>query len=92
VSGGGCIAAELRDECLNQEIFYSLKEAQIVIEQWRNQYNTIRHTHRSDIGRLRRRHPRANQSTWIVMLQSSNLYLLGPKYPSDQRPAQEAPD
>jgi putative transposase len=36
------IAAELRDECLNQEIFYSLKEAQIVIEQWRNQYNTIR--------------------------------------------------
>jgi hypothetical protein len=33
------IAAELRDECLNQEIFFSLKEAQIVIEQWRNQYN-----------------------------------------------------
>ena len=33
---------ELRDECLNQEIFYSLKEAQIVIQQWRNQYNTIR--------------------------------------------------
>jgi putative transposase len=29
-------------ECLNQEIFYSLKEAQVVIEQWRNQYNTIR--------------------------------------------------
>ena len=33
---------KLRDECLNQEIFYSLKEAQIIIEQWRNQYNTIR--------------------------------------------------
>jgi hypothetical protein len=32
--GSGYIAAELRDECLNQEIFYSLKEAQIVIEQW----------------------------------------------------------
>jgi len=32
----------LRDECLNGEIFYSLKEAQIVIEQWRNQYNTVR--------------------------------------------------
>jgi hypothetical protein len=27
------IAAELRDECLNQEIFYSLKEAQVVIGQ-----------------------------------------------------------
>ncbi len=33
---------KLRDECLNGEIFYSLKEATIVIEQWRNQYNTIR--------------------------------------------------
>jgi hypothetical protein len=29
------IAAELRDELLNGKIFYSLKEAQIVIEQWR---------------------------------------------------------
>ena len=35
-------AAELRDECLNGEIFYSLKEAIVVLEQWRNQYNTIR--------------------------------------------------
>jgi putative transposase len=34
--------AKLRDECLNGEIFYSLKEAQIVIEQWRQQYNTMR--------------------------------------------------
>ena len=33
---------KLRDECLNQEIFYSLKEAQVVIEQWRNHFNTIR--------------------------------------------------
>jgi putative transposase len=32
----------LRDECLNGEIFYSLKEAQIVIEQWRVLYNTLR--------------------------------------------------
>ena len=30
------------DECLNGEIFYSLKEAQVVIEQWRVQYNTVR--------------------------------------------------
>jgi hypothetical protein len=36
---GRHIAAELRDQCLNQEIFFSQKEAQIVIEQWRNQYN-----------------------------------------------------
>jgi putative transposase len=33
---------KLRDECLNGEIFYSLKEAQIVIGQWRQQYNTVR--------------------------------------------------
>ena len=40
--GCGHIAAELRDELLNGEIFYSLKEAQVVIEQWRKHYNTIR--------------------------------------------------
>ena len=33
---------KLRDECLNGEIFYSLKEAQIVIEKWRREYNTER--------------------------------------------------
>ncbi len=33
---------KLRDECLNGEIFYSLKEAQIVIEKWRVEYNTAR--------------------------------------------------
>ena len=36
------IAVELRDELLNEEIFYSLKEAQIVVQQWRKHYNTIR--------------------------------------------------
>jgi len=33
---------KLRDELLNGEIFYSLKEAQTVIENWRQEYNTIR--------------------------------------------------
>ena len=32
----------LRDELLNGEIFYSLKEAQILIERGREHYNTIR--------------------------------------------------
>jgi len=32
----------LRDELLNGEIFYTLKEAQIIIENWRVEYNTIR--------------------------------------------------
>jgi len=29
-----------RDELLNGEIFYSLREAQIIIEEWRKHYNT----------------------------------------------------
>ena len=32
----------LRGELLNGEIFYSLKEAQTLIERWRQHYNTIR--------------------------------------------------
>lgn len=34
--------ARFRDELLNGEIFYTLKEAQVIIEQWRKHYNTIR--------------------------------------------------
>jgi transposase InsO family protein len=33
---------KLRDELLNCEIFYTLKEARILIEQWRKEYNTVR--------------------------------------------------
>ena len=33
---------KLRDELLNGEIFYTLAEAKIVIEQWRKYYNTLR--------------------------------------------------
>jgi len=33
---------KLRDELLNGEIFYTLGEATIVIEQWRKYYNTVR--------------------------------------------------
>ena len=34
--------ARLRNELLDGEIFYTLREAQIVIESWRRHYNTIR--------------------------------------------------
>ncbi len=34
--------AKLPDELLNGEVFYTLKEASVVIEQWRKDYNTIR--------------------------------------------------
>ena len=33
---------KLRDELLNRELFYSLKEVQILTERWRREYNTIR--------------------------------------------------
>ena len=33
---------KLKDELINGEIFYILKEAQILVEQWRREYNTIR--------------------------------------------------
>ena len=34
--------ARLRDELLNGEIFYSLREAEIILESWRRHYNTVR--------------------------------------------------
>ena len=33
---------KLRDELLEREIFYSLREAEVLIERWRRHYNTIR--------------------------------------------------
>jgi putative transposase len=38
--------SRLRDECLNREVFYTLTEARVVIEDWRWKYNHIR-PHRS---------------------------------------------
>ncbi len=34
--------ARFRDDLLNGEIFYSLREAEIIIESWRRHYNAIR--------------------------------------------------
>jgi putative transposase len=33
---------KLRDESLNGEIFYSLKEAPVIMGRWRKHYNTVR--------------------------------------------------
>jgi len=33
---------KLRDELLNGEIFYTLREAKVLIERWRRHYNTVR--------------------------------------------------
>ena len=43
---------KLRDELLDREIFYTLTEAQILIERWRREYNTVRTQERP-----RQRHP-----------------------------------
>jgi putative transposase len=55
---------KLRDECLNGEIFYSLKEAQVVIEQWRRFYNEVR-PHSS----LGYRAPPAKKCRWRYSVQ-----------------------
>lgn len=34
--------ARFRDELLNGELFYSIREARIIIEDWRKHYNTVR--------------------------------------------------
>ncbi len=33
---------KLRDELLNREVFYTLQEAKVLIEQWRQEYNQVR--------------------------------------------------
>jgi len=33
---------KLRDELLNREVFYNLREAKVVIEKWWQRYNTVR--------------------------------------------------
>ncbi len=38
----GSFNGKLQDECLKREIFYSLREAQVVIGAWRNHYNRVR--------------------------------------------------
>ena len=55
--------ARLRDELLNGEIFYSLREAQIVIESWRRHYNAVR-PHAS-LG-YRAPAPEVFESTWVA--------------------------
>lgn len=54
---------KLRDELLDREIFYTLREAQVLIERWRMEYNTFR-PHSSL--NYRPPAPEAILTTWIV--------------------------
>jgi len=40
-SGSSVSAKCLRDELLNSDIFYTLREAQIIIESWHHHYDTV---------------------------------------------------
>ena len=65
--------SKLRDELLNGEIFYTLKEAQVLIERWRKQYNTFR-PHSSL--NYRPPAPEAILTTWIVGTSPSDPFPL----------------
>jgi putative transposase len=54
---------KFRDELLDREIFYTLREAQVLIERWRMEYNTFR-PHSSL--NYRPPAPEAILTTWIV--------------------------
>lgn len=62
---------KLRDELLNGEIFYTLKEAQILIEEWRKHYNTIR-PHSS----LGYRPPAPETKGWSMLIASTSEVAL----------------
>jgi len=57
---------KLRDECLNRELFGSLLEAKVLVEQWRIDYNTNR-PHSS----LRYQTPQEVADRWQTTLRAS---------------------
>ena len=69
---------KLRDELLNGEIFYTLKEAKVLIERWRQHYNRLRP--HSSLGYR----PPAVEATWLkpAALRSAgfNQPLSAPSY------------
>ena len=69
---------KLRDELLNGEIFYTLKEAKVLIEMWRQRYNRLRP--HSSLGYR----PPGPEATWLkpAALRSAdfNQLLSAPSY------------
>jgi putative transposase len=58
----GCVESfngKLRDELLKREIFYTLQEAQVLVERWRQQYN--RRRPHSSLGNR----PPAPEAYWV---------------------------
>src|SRR6201982_3412478 len=77
--------SKLRDEFVNAEIFYSMKELRVLAERWRRHYNTVRP--HSSLG-YRPPAPEAwminNPGVW----KSANRYAL-PTSPHPRRPLSE---
>lgn len=72
----------MRDELLNGEIFYSLREAQIIIERWRKHYNHKRpHSALAGIAprgpayKVRREEPREDPRGWVSYPSTSLMTL-----------------
>lgn len=73
---------KLRDELLNGEIFYSLREAKVLIERWRVHYNTIR-PHRS----LGQRPP--VPETWLTSMESATAAIVAGPASAALQPVQQ---
>lgn len=66
---------KLRDELLNGEIFYGLKEARIVIKQWRKHCDTVRPHSSWDAGRPRRKRLAQAHSHYIIERKCNKLSI-----------------
>jgi hypothetical protein len=66
---------KLRNECLDGEIFYSLREVHVIIEKLRIHYNTHVHTQRSATGQQHPSPSYQNQSL-SMRRQTCNSLLL----------------
>ncbi len=77
--------ARLRDELLNGEIFYTLQEAQIVVEAWRRHFNAVR-PHSSLKGR-----PPAPESIVFTAADGIRPWLARKEEPADETPAEIPP-
>jgi len=74
---GESFNGKLRDECLNMEVFYNLKEAKIILKQWRQEYNHDRP--HSSLGYLTPGEYYQNwlNNNWMAMGQEMSLSLYG---------------
>lgn len=69
----------MRDECLNRELFHHMLEAQVVINDWRDEYNTER-PHGSHDGRTPMEVFHDYISPWVIRTQEGGGNYTGREY------------